>query len=83
MRPLETESFARETLRNLVGILFVLAIFAGPLLVVVAILTVLSEYLDHGWVTVIAVMAIFLLVPLCMTVAFRLARRNASRWPFS
>jgi hypothetical protein len=83
VRPVETESFTRETLRNLVGMLLVSAIFAVPLLVVVGILTVLSRYIDHGWVTAIALTAIFLLVPLCMTAAFRFAKRHASRWPFS
>ena len=83
MKPLETESFAREALRNVAGMLLVTAIFAVPLLVAAAISAAFAGYLDRGWIWAIASTAIFILVPLCMTATFRLAKRHAGKWPFS
>jgi hypothetical protein len=67
----------------LAGMLLVAAIFGVPLLVVVAISAVLSGYIDRDWVRAIAVTAVFLLIPVCMTAAFRFAKRHAGQWPFS
>ena len=82
MKPLETESFSREALRNLAGMLLIAPIFAVPLLVAGAVSAMLSGYVDRDWVRAIAFTAIFLLIPLCMTALSRLAKRHANRWPF-
>jgi hypothetical protein len=63
--------------------LLIAPVIAVPLLVAVAISAVLSEYLDRDWAGVIALTVVFLLVPFCMTAAFRLAKRYANHWPFS
>lgn len=83
MKPLETESFSREALRNLAGMLFVAPIFAVPLLAALAISTVLAGQIKRGWIQGIAMAAVFILAPLLMTAAFRIARRFGDRWPFS
>ena len=83
MQPVERETFSREVLRNLAGMLFITVIFAVPLLAVLAISTVLAGRIERGWIQGIAMAAVFILVPLTMTAAFRIARRFGDRWPFS
>jgi len=83
MQPAKAESFLREVLRNLAGMLLVSVIFGVPMLAVFAILRALAGRLERGWMLALASAAIIILVPFCMTATFRLAKRFAHRWPFS
>ena len=83
MQPVEKESFSHEALRNLVGMLFVVPIFAVPLLAALAIPAVLAGRIERVWIQGIASAAVLIVVPLSMTAAFRIARRFGDRWPFS
>jgi len=77
------EGFGHECLRTLTGMLIVAAFLVPPLLIGAGSFSVLRGMLGTPWALAIASALIFLVIPLSMTAAHRLARQYADRWPFA